>query len=267
MIMQITCKPSRRGNEGYLLVMTLCFLVVCLVSVGIILSWASNGTSLNARNNLFVSSESAAEAGTEIVMSQMQRDFGNQSLNSASSYTSLTPSQTGWPVQFQFSDTNGNAGSVSVIIGTTNWVYLNSQYAGLQGTAQACTIISTATPLSQRYALSATVNQQIEFASIPVFQFAIFYNMNLEIDPGQDMAINGPVFSNAGIWAGSANLTFNSSITAVGQVYTNYTAASGGDPFATSYPGNGNPLIHGAVTSQANALSMPIGTNNSPSSI
>ncbi len=63
---------------------------------------------------------------------------------------------------------------------------------------------------------------------IPAFQFAIFYNINLEMDPGSAMVVNGPVFSNQGIWAGTANLTFNSTVAAVGQV--NVTSI---DPFMT----------------------------------
>jgi hypothetical protein len=33
-----------------------------------------------------------------------------------------------------------------------------------------------------------------------VFQFAIFYNLNMEIDPGQPMVVYAPVFCNANIW-------------------------------------------------------------------
>ena len=77
---------------------------------------------------------------------------------------------------------------------------LSSQYAGLSGNAYNCTVASTATTTGQPYAISATVQQGIQFASIPVFQFAVFYNLDLDIEPGAPMTINGKVFSNQNIW-------------------------------------------------------------------
>ena len=91
---------------------------------------------------------------------------------------------------------------------------------------------------------------------IPIFQFGIFYNLNLEMDPGQAMTINGPVFSNQGIWAGTANLTFGSVVAAVGQVNVSYT-----DPFCTGKTDSSTPtfLMAGQPTSGNNALLLAVG--------
>jgi hypothetical protein len=95
----------------------------------------------------------------------------------------------------------------------------------------------------------------------PIFEFAIFYNINMEFDPGQTMFINGPVFCNAGIWAGTSRLNFNSTVSAVGQVNTSDT-----DPFATGItdalaPPNFN--LAGQPTSGMGALNLPgFGTTN-----
>jgi hypothetical protein len=96
----------------------------------------------------------------------------------------------------------------------------------------------------------------------PVFEFAIFYNINMEIDPGNITPINGPVFSNAGIWAGSSSLIFSSTVSAVGQVNT-----SSIDPFATEKVDNGTPAgnftLSGQPTSGVGALNLPgFGTTN-----
>jgi hypothetical protein len=66
--------------------------------------------------------------------------------------------------------------------------------------------------------------------SYPVFEFAIFYNLNMEIAPGQPMVVTGPVFCNQNIWEGSSLVNFYSTVSAAG---TNNT--SGVDPFNTSY--------------------------------
>jgi hypothetical protein len=69
-----------------------------------------------------------------------------------------------------------------------------------------------------------------------VFQFAIFYNLNLEIAAASVLNIQGPVFSNAGLWAGSTTITFSSMVSAVGLV-TNSVY----DPFCIDYSGSGLP--------------------------
>ena len=96
-----------------------------------------------------------------------------------------TNDQASWPIKYVYSDTNGITSQISVNMGpwTTNTVPLNSQYTGLYGLEQDVTITATATPMANvPYVVPATVCETIQFASIPLFQFAIFYNMDLEID-------------------------------------------------------------------------------------
>jgi len=99
----------------------------------------------------------------------------------------------------------------------------------------------------------------------PIFQFAIFYNLNLEIQPGGAMNIGGPVFCNASIWAASAGLTFSNSVAAVGQISSNNIS----DPFMTagSKTGSGNPNFILPPISGAGALNLlGFDTNNNPAS-
>jgi alpha-tubulin suppressor-like RCC1 family protein len=96
----------------------------------------------------------------------------------------------------------------------------------------------------------------------PIFQFAIFYNMDLEIDPGSAMTILGAVWSNGGIWTGSTLLTLANTVSAVG-IATN----TANDPFCTGYTGTGKSTytVAGQPTSGNAPLTMAmIGTNNDP---
>jgi hypothetical protein len=147
---------------------------------------------------------------------------------------------------------------------STYTVPLNSQFTGLYGEVQPCTITATATPVGQRFNVPATVSESIQFASIPLFQFAVFYNMDLEIDPGAGMIITGPVYSNGGIWTGSTYLTNVSSVSAVGMA-TNVVA----DPFCSGYNGTGPStyLLAGQPTSGNDRITMPVGTNNDPAAV
>jgi hypothetical protein len=115
----------------------------------------------------------------------------------------------------------------------------------------------------------ATVNQTFVFATIPAFQFAIFYNINLEVDPGAVMPITGAVFSNGGIWSGTPNVTYSSTVEAAGQVNTTDT-----DPYCTGKSGGGGTpqsnFTYGGTPAQpesdVNPLIIPIGANGSSGS-
>ena len=91
------------------------------------------------------------------------------------------------------------------------------------------------------------------------------------MDPSAAMLINGAVFCNQGIWAGTANLTFNSTVAAAGTVYYMPT---GTDPFCTGKVDNGGvnsgtPLANFSYPPANNQspLPLPIGSNNNPSSV
>ena len=272
--MKISTTVSRT-NGGYALIITLAFLAVALIAYASLMNWVSTNAKITKRNNLFNQSQGAAESATEIVLGTMIRDFQNQSLNSASSYagSAYLPSQTNWPITFTFSTTNGLANATSVTIGPTNWSQLPSQFFGLYGLGQTIEIASQATPQNVGADLSATVYQNIWFGSIPVFQFAIFYNMDLEINPGKSMTINGRVHSNNNIYAtGSAAATpliFSTNVEAALQVYqtpnpldpNNYGSRSGNVSFLMTNSNPQNPL------NNAESLSLPIGTNNNPAAV
>jgi hypothetical protein len=68
---------------------------------------------------------------------------------------------------------------------------------------------------------TTTCNRLVVMGTIPVFQFAVFYGVPLEIDPGANMTINGRVQSNSDLYVSpSAALTFNTGwVHAAGDTY------------------------------------------------
>ena len=264
---------SRPESRGFALLVTMGFLTVSLVAYSSLMYWVTTNAKITKRNNLFNQSQAAAESATETVLASMMRDFNNQSLNPASTYTSATnlPSQSGWPLTFQFSDTNGNANATTVIaIGTKGWSQLPARYSGLWGLGQNWLIASRATPLNVGEDLSGAISQNVWFGSIPIFQYAIFYNMDLEINPGDAMTINGRVHSNNNIYASGSSsgspLTFSTNVESTLQYQSNQSPL---DPRGQFWrPGNvvfsltlNNPL------NQASSLSLPVGTNNSSAAV
>src|SRR5476651_1018845 len=170
-----TTLQLRRGKKGYALVITmLSLLIITWTFIGMWLWTSTNGT-ITQRNNTFNQSAAAAEAATEYVFTSMDRDFLFGSLQTNTYYAALIPDTSAtnlWLIQYGFSNTNGTTNVISVSIATTagtNLVALNSQYAGLQGYVQDCTITAIATPKSQRYNVPATVQQSFQAAIIPLF--------------------------------------------------------------------------------------------------
>jgi len=256
------------------LLITMCFLAVMLIVFGSVMYWISTNATITERNNQYNMSLAAAEAATEKVLSQMTYDYISQSITNngnfyGQTYIPNSTDMTQWPVKYTFSDTNGNTGQISVNLGASmsNSIPLYCQYTGLYGIVQPCTITAIATPVGQPNNVPATVTESLQFASIPLFQFAIFYNMNLEIDPGVAMGIKGAVWSNGGIWSGSANASYSATVSAVGTVYYGSSATS--DPFCGNKTDSGTPIGNFSIlpSSGNDRITMPVGTNNDPAAV
>jgi hypothetical protein len=71
----------------------------------------------------------------------------------------------------------------------------------------------------------AKVDVELKIYQVPVFQYGVFYNGNLELSPGQSMNVLGPVHTNGSAyfrapWTSSWNtMAFQGPVTAVGRIY------------------------------------------------
>ena len=123
--------------------------------------------------------------------------------------------------KYAFNDGSGNSARTYVErLATASYIPLQSQYDGLYGLASTYRIVSNARMVNEPYAIDAAVKQEVQLASIPLFQFAIFYAMDLEINPGPNMNVTGRVHGNSTLWLQPVNtLTFQSHVTAGGKIF------------------------------------------------
>jgi hypothetical protein len=245
---------------------TLLFLVIMLTMLASVTRLTYVQSSLTMRNNIYNSSVAAAEAGTEIAIAQMQRDFLHQSVNTdLNVYRKLTPApfQGSWPLQYQFSDGKGIVGQTGIeSLGPAVVTNLDSQFSGLYGLVMPFRVTSTAKPLGRMYEPPATVRQDFQLAAIPVFQFAIFYTLDLEISPGPQMIITGKVHSNGDIYtAPVSGLIYQDDVGAVGHIYNTRME---NDPQWNSP--KVKPDYKAEHLDQVGSLSLPVGDND-PSSV
>jgi hypothetical protein len=70
---------------------------------------------------------------------------------------------------------------------------------------------------------SATAHRLIHAEAVPVFQYAVFYNTDLEVNPGPSMTLSGRVHSNGNLHLGCGNtLTLNTNyVRSAGNIYRN----------------------------------------------
>jgi hypothetical protein len=278
--MKLQCNSRARRQSGYsALFITLILVAASVLLLGATLSRTSSGTRLNDRNCQYISSEGAAEAAVEKVMARMMVDFANSGEGLVQSNLTLyrtgllptTNDDTYWG-NFNFSDGTGNTNAVYVARTTTNanapYVALAEQYSGLSGYASTYRIMANVTLASStfNYGFTNAVQQDVQLAQIPVFQFAIFYNGVMEFSDCATMTVNnGPVHCNTNILTGSPSaLTFNSMVTASGNITSPANAgfSTGSWTGAVTYNGTPSP---GFLTGKP-TLTLPIGTNSTQGS-
>ena len=92
-------------------------------------------------------------------------------------------------------------------------------FQGLNATRQDYVVTATAETVAVPVGTS-TVSMTASFDIIPIFQFAIFYEYDLEITPGPDMDIDGRVHSNADIYIDiQQTMKIKSNVTAAGDIW------------------------------------------------
>ena len=101
-------------------------------------------------------------------------------------------------------------------------------YVGLSAEIQPFRVVATVESAGPPES-TATVEIQGEFSSIPIFQFGVLYEGDLDVHPGPVMTITGRVHSNSNIYLdpnAAGQVSFESSVTADGEIYNTHESGS-----------------------------------------
>jgi hypothetical protein len=259
-------------KKGYALITALVITSISLMILMSALGSTSTNTKQTIANAQYFTSASAAEAATEKVLSKFLKDY--QTSGEATVYASLANYQAMVPNsgennywdKFEFSDGNGGAGHTFIDrIKASQYIDLDSEYKNLKGWASTYRIISNAREKNTSYSITAAVAQDIQTASIPIFQFAIFYNIDLELHSMTTMDILGRVHSNGNLYTyPSKNTTFWSDVTTAGTIIK---TRKPGDPDYSKSPPDGRTIFKAKSDTKVSSLTLPIGTNNTPDAV
>lgn len=261
--------------KGYALLMVMVLIGVAALVSGSTLKRTHTIAQLNQRSRQFQSALYAAEAAVEKVYARFRYDYINGGDAGVSNSLALDIYQTNVPTaaenplwnNFTFwsaQDTDNNRTYVSLVSNKTYQV-LDGSYAGLNGWRGIYRVISNARPTTGMYSVGAGVQQEVAIDTIPAFQFAIFYNGQLEFTQCAPMTVRGRTHANGKICLGAPtanSLVFQGFVTtSMSIVYSNMAGYSS---FAAPvYSGTPSP---GYDTGRP-TLQLPIGTNNTAAAV
>lgn len=250
-------------NRGYVLLITLSITTIGALILGGVLSWSAANASLTDRNNEFFTTSYAAEAATEKILTSITRDYKNYGegvvYSKIASYSGTIPSSADdsyWG-DYKFSNGGGVNDRVSLTrINPTNSVLLGPPYQGLSSYGATYQIIANAKKTTTSKKIPGAVGQEINLGTIPIFQFAIFYQQDLEINPGPVMNISGLVHGNAKIYLQPQDtLTFSNDISSSENIIMGKMP---GDPTSRTV---GTVKFQDFHLSGVSPLNLPVGTN------
>jgi len=100
-------------------------------------------------------------------------------------------------------------------------------------------------------------------SSVPIFQFAIFYTVDLEIAPSAPKTVTGRVHCNSNLYAtpNGTSLAFQSPVTAANMIYETQSPL---DPTVRS---PGTVIYQAGRRSGVSLMTLPIGTNSDPNAV
>lgn len=260
---------GRRRESGNALMITLLMTGTALLTLAGIMSWSAGSARMNARQTQYTLSVAAAEAATEKIASAMRTDFlsGGETLvqNNLSTYRSTIPNSSdssywnGW----KFSNAQGNNDKSYVqLISSSNFTVLTGTYAGLQGYNSTYNIISDASSATNIQSVTAGVLQSMVLTLIPIFQFSMYSSGDMEISCGQPFTIDGSVHCNGTLYVEpDSTLTTQSSVSAVKNV------VFGRSPQDSRGSPGGAVTYQVAPVAPSKALTLPIGTANTPAAV
>jgi len=270
--MNIRPSKNRTREKGWALIAVMSLAATALLMLASVMSWSNQNATVVARNNEYFATSYAAEAATEKALGaivQDDQDYGAGIVFSETAYyAGLVPTASDSPywTNYQFSAGGVNNKLIVSQVSATTTNVLGPPYAGLISVGATYDIIANAKNVNTIYGITSTVGQKVTLGQIPIFQFAIFYQDTMEIDPGANMTVTGLVHGNTNVFMdpnSGVTLQFNGDVSASGTISLSENPL---DPSArttgtVNFDGTGSNHI-----SNVNPLNLPVGTNTSGTS-
>ncbi len=197
-----------RDRRGFALEASLLLLIMFSIIILAGLSAVSTMAKTSSADYRASRASYAAEGGADDIMSQLDAAM-QDGIISASDISQLsTPQLSGFNINHV---TNTTGAPVSRTIAS-------GPFSGLYSLNQPIDISVTARDSSGN---KATAILSVNAQTIPLFQFGVFYENDLEILPGAPMVFAGWVHTNGNLYTSSASANFQSQLTTPDSVFWN----------------------------------------------
>ncbi len=209
--------PSNKagGESGFVLVVCLILLLMLsLIGIASITTSTSDmrvsGNEINQTGAFYAAESGLERAAASLINSYQTTGDPPDPLPSGS------VSENGY--RYDYSTTDHGA--------ATQQTLEDGAYRGLYGLVKSFTINSTGIDLDGES--KVRLSMDIQDALIPIYQFAVFYQNDLEISPIGAMTLGGRVHSNGNVYIQSnSGISLISFLTAAGNIYHGPKAGSG----------------------------------------
>jgi hypothetical protein len=219
-------RAELRGNRGSALFLLLILSVVMATVLAGIFTYISATAKTEKRSNIRLESAYTAEYAFELAYQRlysqvMQSSITLPDVTKTSAVTNLTTAPTD-----VFSAANGYAWKAFVTLPVVDGLPAASppDLSASQGQYKFMTIVEFTRKVPP---MDEPVHMQFQrewsFSLTPLFQYAIFYNSDLELFPGAAFTVGGRVHSNGHIYTGStASITYTDYVTDVNGASNHY---------------------------------------------
>ncbi len=218
------CFASPHSERGIVLVSTLLLLVTFLALFGAYQLSSNLDTATTKYSKDTATGFYAAEAGLNLRAETIRQVFVGFNRPTGTSPTSTSPCVGGnqGTLDFQCTTITQNNRNVKsyVVEEPGNPILLTippgERYQNL--TAQEYRYTAKANAVDSQNDTEAQLELRFKTRLVPLFQFAAFYNKDLEILPGPVMTLSGPVHTNGDLWlySNSATLSIAGQVTSAG---------------------------------------------------
>jgi Tfp pilus assembly protein PilX len=257
--MKTPAQPNARQDRGSIIITVVFLTAVMALLTASMITYSMSERRGNERNRLQLRAQNVAEnialyaaeqlttkiyrLGTAPVghfpwsgnsTSRVHMPTGNLSSTSNVLLSEFNSSDSGMEVRAAIEA----ASSYALVTDTTNPNF------GLQVATARIPIIAKGTAaLPPLGTMTSYVEQDMELALTPLFQFGMFYNMDLELYPSQDFTVTGPVHTNNSLMAhpdagSTRSILFTDRVTA-----SDYVIAYQSQKALTRYADGTNPSL------------------------
>ena len=205
----------RRRGVALLYAVFAAFTAATMVTV--LLSTSMSSTRISVSKNFGGQAEYLAQGAVEVAKNLVQSEVAAWRTPPAAGTATIN----GTPVNYTITQISPDG------VGGSNikpWVagdppVIRTDASGLQTIVTSYRIDSSVTVQGN----TSTAHRLIHAEAVPVFQYAVFYNTDLEVNPGPSMTLSGRVHSNGNMHLGCGNtLTLNTNyVRAAGYIYRN----------------------------------------------